>query len=286
MENSISSLRLSQSEVHLDPSQVPSTQEIGVQCDGLGLEPPRSHSQLEAPKLDDLKKTADEASKKAKDCGVDIAKRSFFTKLLTLVAASAVLVAAALVTGLTGGAGIPLLVLAGVGFAMAVGDVACAYKDWQSKKQGGEGLAMGGDSLGNALHWLAKQCGASDDKAKKIATYGSLLTRGALAVGSVAVGGLLPVATTGALHYGVLGTSIGNAALTSASAFPTASSAFKAAQQKKEELEAAKAQAKQEMLQQLQGQRQADQLHIDTLRQQVKDLKDGLSGQRRHSFVY
>lgn len=260
-----------QSEIHLEPAN-----DLGMEQPGLKpQEEPLSLSQL-----DDKAKTADAEAKK---CGVDIAKRGFFTKLLTLVAASAVLVAAALVTGLTGGAGIPLLVLAGVGFAMAVGDVACAYKDWQSKKQGGEGLAMGGDSLGNLLHWLALKCVDNPDspegkeKAKKFATYGSLLTRGALAVGTVAVGGFLPVATTGALHYGVLGTTIGKAGLDVATGALTANATLRGADKQAHEKKSVEAKAKHEVAQPLLDQIGKQQAQMD----QIQHEKTTLSEQKR-----
>ncbi|MEN3031903.1 hypothetical protein [Chromobacterium amazonense] len=210
----------------------------------LGIAQPNTQNRPEALSLTELEDKAKTADAEAKKCGVDIAKRGFFSKLLTLAAASAVLVAAALVTGLTGGAGIPLLALAGVGFAMAVGDVACAGYDWYNKAHGGEGMAMGGDSLGNFMNWLATKCGASADTAKKVATYGSLLTRGTLAVGTIAVGGFLPVATTGALHSAGLGISIGSAALTTASGIPTASAGLRGADKQKHEMEAAEAKAK------------------------------------------
>ncbi|MFB2702376.1 hypothetical protein ACE1BG_12750 [Aeromonas veronii] len=187
-----------------------------------------SGDELKASTLEEKAKVADSA---AKQCGVDMAKRSFVAKVLTLVAASAVLVAAALVTGLTGGAGIPLLALAGVGFAMAVGDVACAYKDWQSKKQGGEGLAMGGDALGNAIHWLGKHCGASDEKAKQIANVTSLLTRGALAVGTVAIGGFLPVAAPAALAHAMPAITVGKVGVETVAGLVSADAARKGAQQ-------------------------------------------------------
>ena len=68
-------------------------------CNELGIERPDSQAlRQEAPDLTELQQTAADAAQKAKECGVDIAKRGFFSKLLTLVAASAVLVAAALVT--------------------------------------------------------------------------------------------------------------------------------------------------------------------------------------------
>lgn len=251
----ISSLRLSQDAVNLEPSPIQGKQDIGIQCDGLGLEPPRSQAHLEAPNLNELQQSADEATQKARQCGVDMAKRSFVAKVMTLVAASAVLVAAALVTGFTGGAGIPLLALAGVGFAMAVGDVVCAYKDWQSKKQGGEGLAMGGDALGNVIHWLGKRCGASDEKAKQIATYTSLLTRGALAVGTVAIGGFLPVAAPAALAHAMPAITVGKVAVEIVAGGVNANATRKGEQQQAQKLEA----------QGLHGQLQGHQAAVDRL---------------------
>ncbi|MBL0526840.1 hypothetical protein JD490_18255 [Aeromonas dhakensis] len=269
----ISSLRLSQDAVNLEPSPTQGKQDIGIQCDGLGLEPPRLQAHPEAPNLNELQQTADEATQKARQCGVDMAKRSFIAKVLTLVAASAVLVAAALVTSFTGGAGIPLLALAGVGFAMAVGDVACAYKDWQSKKQGGEGLAMGGDALGNAIHWLGKRCGASDEKAERIATYTSLLTRGALAVGTVAIGGFLPVAAPAALAHAMPAITVGKVAVEIVAGGVNANATRKGEQQQAQKLEA------QGLHGQLRGhQAAADRLlpHLDQAQIENADLQSRL----------
>ncbi len=213
-------------------------------CNELGIERPDSQAlRQEAPDLTELQQTAADAAQKAKECGVDIAKRGFFSKLLTLVAASAVLVAAALVTGFTGGAGIPLLALAGVGFAMAVGDVACAACDWYSKAHGGEGLAMGGDSLGNLLHKISSKCGASTETAKKIATYGSILTRGALAVSTAAVGGFAAVATPTALHSAVASITVCRTALDVANGTLTGNSTLLGGKKQTHEKEAAEARA-------------------------------------------
>ncbi|WFN95572.1 protein EseG [Edwardsiella ictaluri] len=195
------------------PSPLPNSRDITTPCDQLGIEPPRSDAPKASPSLEELKAQAKEAEQKAKTCGVDMAKRSFFTKMIALVAASAVLITAALITGFTAGAGIPLLALASVGFAIAVGDVACAAYDWHNKKNGGEGLPMGSDAIGNAIYGLGKACGASDEKARQVATYGSLLARSAITLGTVAVGGFLPVAAPEALQTVIPALTLGSMAL-------------------------------------------------------------------------
>ncbi|ACR68158.1 protein EseG [Edwardsiella ictaluri] len=197
------------------PSPLPNSRDITTPCDQLGIEPPRSDAPKASPSLEELKAQAKEAEQKAKDCGVDMAKRSFVAKVLVLVAASAVLIAAALITGLTAGAGIPLLALASVGFAIAVGDVACAAYDWHNKKNGGEGLPMGSDAIGNAIYGLGKTCGASDERARQVATYGSLLARSAITLGTIAVGGFLPVAAPHALQTVIPALTLGSMALES-----------------------------------------------------------------------
>ncbi|AIJ09181.1 Protein EseG [Edwardsiella anguillarum] len=193
-------------EAPLPPSATPRSEpapgrrDIATQCDLLGIEAPRSRAPGAPIPLDQLRAQAQEAEQKAKACGVEMAKRAFVAKVLTLVAASAVLITAALITGLTAGAGVPLLTLASVGFTLAVGDVACAAYDWNHKKNGGGGLAMGSDAIGNAIHWLGKTGGASDERARQVAAYGSLLARSAVTVSTVAVSGFLPVAAPLALQ--------------------------------------------------------------------------------------
>ncbi|UCQ38682.1 protein EseG [Edwardsiella piscicida] len=204
------------------PCPAPSRREIGTQCDLLGIEAPRSRAPGASAPLDQLRAQAQEAEQKAKACGVDMAKRSFVAKVLTLVAASAVLITAALITGLTAGAGVPLLALASIGFTIAVGDVACAAYDWNHKKNGGEGLAMGSDAIGNAIHWLGKVSGASDERARQVAAYGSLLARSAITVSTVAVSGFLPVAAPLALQTTIPALTLGRTMIEiSASAIKT-----------------------------------------------------------------
>lgn len=100
-------------EAPLPPSATPRSEpapgrrDIATQCDLLGIEAPRSRAPGAPIPLDQLRAQAQEAEQKAKACGVEMAKRAFVAKVLTLVAASAVLITAALITGLTAGAGVP-----------------------------------------------------------------------------------------------------------------------------------------------------------------------------------
>ncbi|MFM5540424.1 hypothetical protein ACET8U_22585 [Aeromonas veronii] len=175
----------------------------------LGISPPNDHkrnenfvasSQLEPGEVNNRKNENDiqqvrtraqEAEQAANKCGVNVAKRTFFAKLLTLAAASAALVTAALITGFSGGAAIPLLALAGVGFTIAVGDAGCALKDWLNKKNGKEGLPSGADSLANILHAIATKLRMNPEKIHKFASYTSGATRAALILATVFCGGFL-----------------------------------------------------------------------------------------------
>ncbi|WP_312978126.1 protein EseG [Atlantibacter sp.] len=268
MEHISHSLSLSHVDQNNPLPQEPANRRLPADDMGIALRHTGpSGDELKASTLEEKAKVADSA---AKQCGVDMAKRSFVAKVLTLVAASAVVVAAALVTGFTGGAGVPLLALAGVGFAMAVSDVACAYKDWQSKKQGGEGFAMGGDALGNAIHWLCKRCDASDEKAKQIANVLSLLTRGALAVGTVAIGGFLPVTTPAALAHTIPAITVGKVSVETVAGVVSAAATRKGAQQHAQALTG----------RELEGQKKA----VDQLQLTLDQVRTQRSEQLRQKF--
>lgn len=168
----------------------------------LGLSPPQSKNSFphSAVTPSEVHKTVEDASLKAKQCGISMAKCAFFARSLSLISTGAMLVVAALVTGMTGGAGIPLLILASASFAIAVGDVACAAYDWYSKVHGCNGLAMGSDSLGNSLYKLCKLCNASDQKALKVAFWGALFARSSVTIAGAIMGGFLPVSTPATLQ--------------------------------------------------------------------------------------
>lgn len=147
-----------------------------------------------------LKNSADESLQKAKTCDVELSKRNFFIKVLTFAVAGVSLAATALLTGITGGAGLPLLILTGINFGLATGDLICAGKDWHSKAHGGTGLAKGGDILGNTIYWLAEKCGAKPETADKIAIWGATIFRTAVIIGTAILGNISPVTAPTSFH--------------------------------------------------------------------------------------
>jgi secreted effector protein SseF len=156
-----------------DPKQVPLSSEVDGKVTDI-----QSKAQLTR---DEAKVAADEAKK----VGVDLAKSGFFSKLASVAFAGIALGVSIAATILTGGAGVPLLIASGVAFTLAVADAGCAFADWRSKAAGGEGLAMGSDSIANALNILLSKMGVNDDRAQWWGKAVSISSRVALAVGTL-----------------------------------------------------------------------------------------------------
>lgn len=156
-----------------DPKQVPLSSEVDAKVTDI-----QSKAQLTR---DEAKVAADEAKK----VGVDLAKSGFFSKLASVAFAGIALGVSIAATILTGGAGVPLLIASGVAFTLAVADAGCAFADWRSKAAGGEGLAMGSDSIANALNILLSKMGVNDDRAQWWGKAVSISSRVALAVGTL-----------------------------------------------------------------------------------------------------
>ena len=156
-----------------DPKQVPLSSEVDGKVTDI-----QSKAQLTR---DEAKVAADEAKK----VGVDLAKSGFFSKLASVAFAGIALGVSIAATILTGGAGVPLLIASGVAFTLAVADAGCAFTDWRSKAVGGEGLAMGSDSIANALNILLSKMGVNDDRAQWWGKAVSISSRVALAVGTL-----------------------------------------------------------------------------------------------------
>ncbi len=154
-------------------------------CEASGIAPPRRGSDVASPTLANAVEQARDSHDKAKALGVDTARRQFVVQALALAAATVGLGAAIAVTVLSGGAGVPLLALAGLAFSLASADTACALYEWRSKAAGGEGLPMAGDSLANVIYAVGKSAHASNEQAKKIAGYGSRGLRASLTVGTL-----------------------------------------------------------------------------------------------------
>jgi secreted effector protein SseF len=130
---------------------------------------------------DEAKLAADEAKK----LGVDLAKSGFLNKLASVAFAGIAVGVSIAATVLTGGAGLPLLIASGVAFTLAVADAGCAFADWRSKANGGDGLAMGGDSIANAVNALLSKMGLNADSALWWGKAVSITSRVALAVGTL-----------------------------------------------------------------------------------------------------
>lgn len=156
-----------------DPKQVPLSSEVDAKVTDI-----QSKAQLTR---DEAKVATDEAKK----VGVDLAKSGFFSKLASVAFAGIALGVSIAATILTGGAGVPLLIASGVAFTLAVADAGCAFADWRSKAAGGEGLAMGSDSIANALNILLSKMGVNDDRAQWWGKAVSISSRVALAVGTL-----------------------------------------------------------------------------------------------------
>lgn len=156
-----------------DPKQVPLSSEVDGKVTDI-----QSKAQLTR---DEAKVAADEAKK----VGVDLAKSGFFSKLASVAFAGIALGVSIAATIFTGGAGVPLLIASGVAFTLAVADAGCAFADWRSKAAGGEGLAMGSDSIANALNILLSKMGVNDDRAQWWGKAVSISSRVALAVGTL-----------------------------------------------------------------------------------------------------
>lgn len=154
-------------------------------CEISGIAAPRRDSDVASPTLSNAVEQARQSHDRAKALGVDTARRKFMVQALALAAASVGLGAAIAATVLSGGAGVPLLALAGLAFSIASADTACALYEWRSKAAGGEGLPMAGDSLANVIYAMGKRCHTSNEYATKIASYGSIGLRGTLTVSTL-----------------------------------------------------------------------------------------------------
>jgi hypothetical protein len=173
------------------------TQNLPTPCEAAGIAPPRRGSEVATPVLGTVVEQAHESQDKARALGVDIARRQFVVQALALAAASVGLGAALAVTVLSGGAGVPLLALAGLAFSLATADTACALYEWRSKAAGGEGLPMAGDSLANVIYAVGKRCHASNERATQLAAYGSMGMRAALTVGTLSTAFFAPSPAVG-----------------------------------------------------------------------------------------
>ncbi len=116
------------------------------------------------------------------------AGRSFAFKLAGAVVSLIGVGVAAALTALSFGGAVPVLAVSCVSATVAIADAACAFKDWRSKANGGEGLPMGGNSIGNLTYAIARKAGASDEAAKNWGTGVSTTAKVGLIAASLATG--------------------------------------------------------------------------------------------------
>lgn len=88
-------------------------------------------------------------------------------------------VAAAVISG---GAGLPIAILAGAALVIAIGDACCAYHNYQLICQQKAPLQTASDSVALVVSALALKCGASLNCANTLANCLSLLIRSGIAI--------------------------------------------------------------------------------------------------------
>ncbi|MBA3111589.1 type III secretion systems effector SseF [Salmonella enterica] len=99
-------------------------------------------------------------------------------------------VAAAVISG---GAGLPIAILAGAALVIAIGDACCAYHNYQLICQQKEPLQTASDSVALVVSKLALKCGANLTCANSLANYLSVLIRSGIAISSLAMPSLFPL---------------------------------------------------------------------------------------------
>lgn len=157
-------------------------------------EPPRAQVASDKVKAQVALNGAAESLRAARNAGVDIAKKTFWTKCFTVAAQAIVVGVAVALTVATGGAAaVALLAIAGVSMAITACDAVYAHRCVRSAQDiaaGGAGNPPpgGASAVRNLVHWMAKGLGASDETAGKVAKYVNWAVQGGLAVAAFAVG--------------------------------------------------------------------------------------------------
>lgn len=160
----------------------------------LSLEPSRSSTASNVSVAEStikLQNHANDALKHAKEIGINLAKKDFFFKMLGVVVSGMALGVAVAATVLTGGGAVPLTVLVGGAFLLAVSDAGCAFRNWRDKASDDPnrpGMAMGNDSVANAVHFLATKINADQKTANYCAKAVSLALRASLTAATIWAG--------------------------------------------------------------------------------------------------
>ena len=137
--------------------------------------------------------TTSRAQKKysiAQQQGVDLAEKGFCVRLAAFAFATFGIGLAALSIVFSGGTALPIgiAVVAGVVAILLVTDTISAYVDWRMRLNGGEGLPLGADSLGNFLNWIFQKVGVNKESAFKWARRISIPNRVVFTVANLLVG--------------------------------------------------------------------------------------------------
>jgi hypothetical protein len=146
-----------------------------------------SRKEVAEKKLDE----AADKCKQAQKVGVDVAKSTFFRKMLSVAfSAVAVGIAAGLTALSFGGAG-PVLALACASLVNSIGDATCAYRNVKNAQAVAEGreppynLPGGNSLMGNIGHAIATKLGASPETAAKVGKALGVVVSGGLAITGV-----------------------------------------------------------------------------------------------------
>lgn len=144
-------------------------------------------------------KRATTMDQKAKDNGIELAKKNFFKALFSVALGGVGLGLSIAATALTGGAGVPVLAASGIAFTLVVADAACAFSDWQSKAGDGDCLKMGSDALANAVYNMLNKMGIDDNNAQDWASTTSVVLKTVLTVSTLWCGATASASVPGAI---------------------------------------------------------------------------------------
>ncbi len=124
----------------------------------------------------------------ARAAGVQLRKATFFNKLLSFGAALVTLGGTAALSVVTGGAALPLLLLASVRATVLAFDCLCAWVDWRgSREHPPVRMPVGANSLGNMLYGVGSHLGWSEERSKALGRNGGALLTLALSVAGLAL---------------------------------------------------------------------------------------------------
>lgn len=180
--------------------------------DGLAVSPQQVREQLTAPAINpgacdpavcranatQKLEQARESLKKAGQPGLDIVKRTFFTKALGVALTAASVAVAAALTVFTAGAAAPFLAVAGASLIVQCGNAYCAYRNYKNaeavanhKDKPYADLPMGNSCVANVVYAGLKQLGV--ERPQSAARMAGRTVALALGVASIAMGYCLTV---------------------------------------------------------------------------------------------